>query len=121
MSLRPRVRAWIDQYERAWRTHGTEPLAELFTEDATYLQGPYEQPVIGLAAISEMWDAERDGPDETFTMSSDIVAVDGDTAVARVDVRYGEPMTQEYLDLWIMRFAEDGRCVRFEEWPFWPR
>jgi hypothetical protein len=20
----------------------------------------------------------------------------------------------------VMRFAEDGRCSHFEEWPFWP-
>ncbi|MFG2099247.1 hypothetical protein ACGFJ5_01450 [Micromonospora echinaurantiaca] len=67
-----------------------------------------------------MWEAERAGPDEVFRMTSEIVAVDGDTAVVRLEVRYGDPVHQEYRDLWIMRFAEDGRCGSFEEWPFWP-
>jgi hypothetical protein len=49
-----------------------------------------------------------------------IIAVDGDTAVVRVEVFYGEPIDQEYRDLWIIRFADDGRCHSFEEWPFWP-
>jgi ketosteroid isomerase-like protein len=115
-----RVAAWIDAYERAWRTAGVAPLTALFTEDATYLQGPYHQPVAGLAAIGEMWEAERAGADEAFTMTYDIVAVDGDTAVVRVEVGYGDPVPQEFLDLWIMRFAADGRCCRFEEWPYWP-
>ena len=117
---REHVPDWVAAYERAWRTPGTDALAWIFTMDATYLQGPYERPVIGLPAIARMWEAERAGPDETFTMASDIVAVDGDTAVVRVGVRYGAPPGQEYRDLWIVRFAADGRCAYFEEWPFWP-
>ena len=114
------VTAWVDGYERAWRAPGTGALAQLFTADATYLQGPYREPVVGLPAIERMWEDTRDGPDEVFTMTHDVVAVDGDTAVVRVEVKYGDPVTQEYRDLWIVRFADDGRCRSFEEWPFAP-
>ena len=114
------VANWITAYERAWRTPGTAGLADLFTADATYLHSPYEEPIVGLAAISQGWEAERDGPDEVFTMSSDLVAVEGDVAVARVEVRYGDPVRQEYRDLWIMSFDDTGRCMAYEEWPFWP-
>lgn len=120
MTDRARVAAWIDAYERAWRTVGAEPLERLFTADASYLQGPYLDPVVGLDAIGRMWEAEREGSDEAFTMASEILAVDGDVAVARIEVTYGEPVTQEFLDLWLMWFAPDGRCRQFEEWPFWP-
>ena len=106
---RDQVAAWVDRYERAWRTPGTDALAALFTSDATYSQGPYREPVRGLPAIAGMWEAERDGPDEVFTMSRDVVAVTGDTGVARVLVRYGDPVHQEYKDLWVMRFAADSR------------
>jgi len=114
------VAAWLAAYERAWRAPGTGALAVLFTPDAIYLQGPYDNPVCGLAAIGRMWEAERESPDEVFEMGSSIVAVEDDTAVARVEVRYGDPVGQEYRDLWVMRFAADGRCEAFEEWPFWP-
>ncbi len=117
---RNRVAAWIAAYEQAWRTPGTAALGTMFTADASYRQGPYRDPVVGLPAITRMWDSERDGPDEVFEMTSEIVAVDGDTAVARVQVRYGDPVHQEWRDLWIMRFAEDGKCLSFEEWPFAP-
>jgi hypothetical protein len=63
-----------------------------------------------------MWDEERDSPDEEFEMTSEIIAVDGDTAVAQVEVTYGDPVEEEFRDLWIMRFTEDGRCHSFEEW-----
>ena len=111
---------WVADYELAWRTPGTERLAALFTADATYLHSPYEQHVVGLEAIRQMWEADREGPDEIFEMSTVIVAVDGDTAVIRAEVRYGEPLRQEYRDLWVARFDADGRCRWFEEWPYWP-
>ncbi len=53
-------------------------------------------------------------------MERELVAADGDVAVLRIGVWYGEPVRQEYRDLWIVRFAPDGRCAAFEEWPFWP-
>jgi hypothetical protein len=117
---RDAVAAWVEAYERAWRSPGVAGLADLFTPDAFYSQGPYRDPVVGLDAIGRMWDAQRDGPDEIFSMSAEIVAVDGSTAVIRVAVTYGEPVDSEYLDLWIARFAADGRCEHFEEWPFSP-
>lgn len=120
MVSRNQVREWIADYERAWRTPGAAPLRDLFSDDASYQQGPYVTPVAGLAGIAAMWEDEREGPDEVFTMTSDVVAVEGDTAVMRVEVEYGDPVTQEYLDLWVIRFDADGRCVAFEEWPFWP-
>jgi ketosteroid isomerase-like protein len=117
---RATVSQWVADYESAWRTAGTEGLAELFSEDATYLQSPYEAPIIGIDAIRRMWDEERDGYDEIFTLVPEIVAVEGDTAVVRAEVRYGNPVRQEYRDLWVLRLNGRGRCSWFEEWPFWP-
>jgi ketosteroid isomerase-like protein len=116
---RDEVTRWLAAYESAWRTPGTEPLGALFTADADYRMSPYEEPVRGLPAIAELWEAERDGPDEGFAIEHEIVAVDGDTAVVRVEVRYDRP-PGEFRDLWLIRFAADGRCAAFEEWPFAP-
>lgn len=117
---RQQVVGWVAAYERAWRTPGTDTLGSIFTESASYLRAPYAEPVRGLAAIAEMWEEERDGPAEIFELTSSIVAVEGDTAVVRAEVSYGPPTNQDFRDLWILRFAEDGRCYEFEEWPFAP-
>jgi len=111
---------WIAAYERAWRTPGTEGLSELFADEATYFNNPYGDTHRGLAAIAALWEREREGPDEAFEMTVELVAVEGDTGVARIEVRYGEPKPAEYRGLWIVRLDGDGRCVAFEEWPFWP-
>jgi hypothetical protein len=114
------VQAWVALYERAWRTPGTELLAKLFAPEATYQTAPFEEPFQGLPAIAVMWEAEREGPQEVFAMDSEVVAVEGDTGVARLEVRYGDPVRQTYRDLWVVRFGAQGRCLAFEEWPFWP-
>ena len=116
---RDHAQGWIARYERAWRTAGTDSLRDLFAEDATYSVAPFEPPIVGYAAIAEMWEAERHGPDERFTMDSELVSVDGRVAVARIAVRYESPAA-EYRAIWIIHFAGDGRCQAFEEWPFFP-
>jgi ketosteroid isomerase-like protein len=117
---RESVQSWVGGYVSAWRTEGADGLATLFTDDATYLHSPYAEPVVGLARIRAMWDDDRDGPDEVFTISTDIIAVDGDTAVVRALVRYGHPVRREYSDLWVLRLNERAQCTWFEEWPLWP-
>jgi len=111
--------SWIARYVELWRTPGTERLGELFTDDATYLTSPWADPVVGRAALAAFWESERDGPDEEFTLTSEVVAVEGDTGVARLEVAYGA--ANRWRDLWVVRFAPDGRCRAFEEWPFAPR
>ena len=110
MTDRAMVSRWLAGYEAAWRAPSTEGLAEIFTGDATYRLSPYEEPVAGLDSVRRMWDEKRDGPDEVFTLATEILAVDGPTAVVRAEVRYGDPVHQEYRDLWIIRLDDDGRC-----------
>jgi SnoaL-like protein len=117
---REELTGWVAGYERAWRTPGTDSLAGLFTPDARYQASPFEHHHRGLGAIAEMWEAERVGPDEVFTITTEVVAVEGDTGVVRVEVAYGAPTNQLYRDMWIVCLDEHGRCFHFEEWPFWP-
>ncbi len=114
------VEQWVDRYELCWRTPGTEQLDELFSPTASYLPSPWSEPLEGLDDIAEFWDSERDGADEDFVMSSDVVAVEGNTAVVRVFVEDAAPDPTRWRDLWVLQFADDGRCSSFEEWPFAP-
>jgi ketosteroid isomerase-like protein len=114
------VRRWVAGYEKVWRSPGTARLAELFTEDVSYRPSPWEEPVEGMEDLAKFWNAERDGPGEAFTMSSELVALDGGTAVVRTQVDYEKSSSGRWRDLWVLRFDADGRCRHFEEWPFAP-
>jgi ketosteroid isomerase-like protein len=112
---RAHVEGWIRAYERAWRAHDAGAVAALFTADATYRASPLAPPVRGIDAITAWWRSESD-PAERWELTSEVLAVDGPVAVARLDVRYSAPTEVRYLDLWVMRFAPGGRCDAFEEW-----
>jgi ketosteroid isomerase-like protein len=115
---RATLEKWISDYETVWRSPGTDRLGELFADNASYLTSPWGQPIQGLEDLATFWDTERDGADEEFAMTSEVVAVDGDVGVARVEVRYGNG--DRWRDIWIVRFDAAGRCVHFEEWPIAP-
>ena len=114
---RDEVMRWVAGYERAWRERDVEAVEGLFTERAAYRPSPYEPSEVGHEAIKTLW---LDDEGTAFTMDAVVVAVDGDTAVVRVDVSYVAPRPQEYRDLWVLRFADDGRVADFEEWAYWP-
>jgi len=117
---RETVAGWVEAYEQAWRTPGTGQLGELFSPEVSYVPSPWSPSVSGIEELTRFWETERDGPDEPFVLSQEVVAVDGSTAVVRVSVDYLGPDTDRWRDLWVLRFAEDGRCTVFEEWPFAP-
>jgi hypothetical protein len=54
MITREDVAAWVGRYEDAWRSPGTEALHDVFSEDASYRQGPYHQELVGLHTIAAM-------------------------------------------------------------------
>ena len=108
---------WVAEYERAWREGDVVAVPRLFADGARYRSSPYAEPRVGHAAIQDFW---LDDEGRTFTMTAEPVAVEGRDAVVRLDVRYLEPVDQEYRDLWVLRFAPDGRVEEFEEWAYWP-
>lgn len=114
---RDQVMAWVDGYIAAWRAEDPEAVEGLFTPDAAYRASPYAESMIGHDAIKGFW-VDDDG--EVFTATAEPVAVDGSSAVVRVEVRYGDPVHQEYRDLWVLHFADDARVSDFEEWAYWP-
>jgi ketosteroid isomerase-like protein len=118
MTDRAMVSDWVARYERAWRAPGTAALDDLFTDDVTYVRSPWAPAIGGMASLRRFWDAARSGPDEGFRMTSDVVAVDGRTAVVRVAVDYDDG--QRWRDLWLLTLDDENRCEHFEEWPFAP-
>lgn len=114
------VQTWLDRYVDAWRANDRATIEPLFTEDAIYRYRPYLDPaqtVTGSAAIADSWLEEPDEPG-TWEASYEPFAVDGDRAVATGVSRYSaapgkEPRT--FHNVFLLRFAPDGRCSDFTE------
>jgi ketosteroid isomerase-like protein len=107
------VSTWIDGYRRAWDSNAPDDIRALFTEDATYLDAPFDDPRVGHDAIVAGWIEGQDQPgDYTFTWSA--AGLDGDTAFVEGETIYADG--RRYANLWVIRFAADGRATSFTEW-----
>ena len=116
---RTSVQHWLDAYVEAWRANSREPIEALFTDDVVYRFAPYGDKHVrrGIDAVAEEWLREPDAP-ESWDAHYEPFAVDGDTAVATGWSRYfatGNEAERTYRNVYLLRFAPDGRCSEFTE------
>jgi ketosteroid isomerase-like protein len=124
------ARAWLARYVDAWLSYDPDDIAGLFSEDVEYRYHPYDEPIVGRAAVVASWLGDDDSDDGSADASSrdapgtydaeySPVAVDGDAVVATGTSRYrevpGGPVVRSYDNCFVMRFDGDGRCREFTE------
>jgi uncharacterized protein (TIGR02246 family) len=107
------VNQWLEGYVKAWKSNNAREIAQLFTEDATYSTGPFDDPWVGQEAIIEGWIGLGDQPSD-WRFEYEVIAVDGDLGVMHGTTVYKSAGT--FSNIWLMRFAKDGRCKDFREW-----
>ena len=104
---------------KAWNSNDPDDIRALFTEDATYLTGPFDAPWEGSEEIVRKWVEDKDEPGTT-DFRYEVVAIDGDTGVVQGVTDYHEPAPpREYGNLWVIRLAADGRATYYLE--FWEK
>lgn len=105
---------WLDRYLAAWTSNEPADIRSLFTEDATYAGSPLEpEPWVGREAIVDGWRAYRDEPGTWKFEGAPTVYADG---VGIVEGRTDYSDGRIYANLWVIRFADDGRATSFVEW-----
>ncbi|MBX3098018.1 MAG: nuclear transport factor 2 family protein [Salinibacterium sp.] len=116
MPTSPDVATWVALYRKAWESNLPDDIRAPFTEDAVYRGHPSDAGWAGHEAIVSGWLASQDAPGTT-TFEWHPVAIDGDTAVVRCVTVYPEGAKGgTYDNLWVIRFAEDGRATEYTDW-----
>jgi ketosteroid isomerase-like protein len=110
------VERWLTAYGEAWETRDPAAAAGLFTEDATYAWGPFEEPLRGSEAIRERWADVTSGQSDV-AFGYEVLGVVGAGGVARWWCSFvvGE-IRVELEGIFLIVLAEDGRCREFREW-----
>ena len=110
------VQRWLDAYIAAWSGYDRAEIVALFTDDASYRYDAFSEPLVGGAAIAADW---LEDPDAEGSWEAEYrpFAVDGDRAVAVGETRY-PPEGKRYANVYLLEFADDGRCSSFTEWNF---
>jgi ketosteroid isomerase-like protein len=116
------VEQWIAAYKEAWKSDDPDQVAALFTEGATYSPFPWpreQNKWQGRDTIVEKWIGHGDSK-VGWRFEHEVLAVEGDTAVIEGWTSYdrgeGEPWDEAYANVWLVRFADDGRAREFREW-----
>ncbi|AYF96840.1 nuclear transport factor 2 family protein [Protaetiibacter intestinalis] len=107
------VDRWVRDYRTAWESNLPDDIRGLFTPDAEYFTGPFDDPWRGHDDIVAKWLEAADQPGDT-EFSWKVLGVEGDTGFVegRTDYREG----RAYANLWVIELDEAGRARRFTEW-----
>ncbi|MDP2183022.1 MAG: nuclear transport factor 2 family protein [Actinomycetota bacterium] len=119
--MKDQAEAWMRGYLLAWSTDAPNDIAALFTEDAIYRPGPFEEPWEGRDSIVREWIAAGDSSIE-WSFEYEVVANEGGTFVIAGITEYpvGVGPTHKsaatYANVWIVHLAKDGRASEFTEY-----
>ena len=108
---------WLEGYKRVWEEKDPEGAASLFTGDATYAWGPYEEPLRGRDAIRARW-AEVTAAQSDVTFASEpLGSTDSGGGIAHWNCAFNVEAPRIELDgIFIVTLTEDGLCSDFREW-----
>ncbi len=109
---------WLHAYGRAWETLDPEAAVRLFADDVEYHETPFDAPAQGLDGVREYWTSNT-GLQREVAFRYEILAVVGLRGIARWQAGYVRPATgvRARLDgVFVLDFAEDGRCRCLREW-----
>jgi hypothetical protein len=110
--------SWLQAYGRAWENRDPTAAAELFSEEATYRETPFDEPARGPEAIAAYWTRVTSGQ-EGIRFGHEVLIVSEDMGIARwwasfTNTRSGTPV--EVDGIFVIRMDADDRCEEFREW-----
>ena len=111
--------SWLEAYKQAWEGRDADAAARLFTEDATYHWGPFEEPLRGREAIRERWASAVAGQDEISFGHEPLAIGEDGRGLARWWVAFNVPEAGQRVRLegiFQVALDDDGSCLEFLEW-----
>jgi hypothetical protein len=110
---------WLQRYIDAWRLNDPIAIGDLFSPDVRYAYDPFDEAIVGRAALVADWLREPDEPG-SWTADYDVLAIDGDVYVAHGRTSYltddRRAVDREFANIFVCRFDDDDRCREFTEW-----
>ena len=116
------IQSWLDAYGDAWEKGDPEQIAPLFTETASYRETPFDEAMDGTDAIRRYWQEGAADSQENVEFSSQVWAVDAETAVAGWQAKFTRKTSKIKVELdgiFRLRFSmtsDAPLCESLEEW-----
>ncbi|HZF27531.1 MAG TPA: nuclear transport factor 2 family protein [Gammaproteobacteria bacterium] len=112
------VAAWLAKYEAAWEQRSPDQAAQLFTENATYRETPFQDPMKGRAGIRKYW-TDVTADQRSIAFKSDVIAVQANVGVAHWSATFNTASTGDKVELdgvFVLTFDASGLVSSLREW-----
>ena len=107
---------WLEAYKTAWVQLDPQAAAALFTEDAVYAWGPFEEPLRGREAIRARW-AEVTAAQSDVRFGFEPLGVLEAGGVARWWCSFNvDTLRIDLNGIFLVALTSDGLCSDFREW-----
>jgi ketosteroid isomerase-like protein len=113
-----RLGSWLDRFGRAWETRDPEQAAQLFSDDASYQEAPFDEPLTGASEIRVHW-SNLPKAREDIRFTYEILAVTQPWGIANWHGFYTQADRETHIELdgiLLISLDDEGRCQDFREW-----
>ncbi len=108
--------SWLEAYKTAWEDRDPAAAASLFTDDAVYAWGPFEDPMRGREAIRARW-AEVTAAQSDVQFGYEPLGVLEAGGVSRWWCSFNvDTLRIELNGIFLVVLSPDGLCSDFREW-----
>jgi hypothetical protein len=110
---------WLHRYFEAWVSNDPAEVSSLFSEEAVYFYGPFQEPMRGKESIVANWIANP-GKQAEVVYRFEALATQDDLGIAHWNVRFrkasGRRTRYEIDGILVLRFNSALECVEHREW-----
>jgi ketosteroid isomerase-like protein len=110
--------SWLDRYIAAWRSNDPADIGDLFSEDVSYSQDGGQSAIDGREAVVTSWLEDAYEPALEWEAAYEPLAIEDQVHVAVGSTRYTreDGTRDDFSNIFVCRFDEDGRCSELREW-----
>ena len=110
---------WLTAYGSAWENGDPHKASELFSDQASYQETPFEDPMIGREAIHEYWRAGAESSQTEISFTYRILSVRRNEGIAHWQAKFNRVPSGNRVELdgvLVAEFDDVGLCADFKEW-----
>jgi len=113
---RDELQAWLESYGLAWESHDADGFVALFSDEASYLENPFDDPLVGSDAIRSYFGLmAHHQQDVSFGFEIlTVVPVIAQWWASYTKADDGE--STRLAGVFVLDFGDDGRCTSLREW-----
>lgn len=110
--------SWLDSYKHAWEGGDSIAAGAIFTEDATYQEKPFDEPMRGRRAITDYWSGNALEQDNV-QFGSEVLATTDELGIARWWASFSDRSSKAHVKLdgiFVVHLDSDYLCSQLREW-----